>query len=288
MKFIFAFSLGLTAFAPCSASAGQTDGITAAAQPAEANTALAQSIRRGEMLYQFDQAAWHSTDVLMAKAGNPEKLPLKGRIVVPVKEGWQAIYYGQNTSGRFTIFSATWNGTKIIASQFTKGESGAPLSVEANGYADIVEMVMSGQLGTKDLWFCNKARPNFVILPGNGPTEFSLYFMTPQEQLNAFPLGGHHRYDIRNGKVVSKRAFSKSCLAFDKKDDAKGEMRDGVTAGFVASHLMDPTPTEIHVFTAMAAKTILFVTTTQNSKTWLIEAESGGPTIKELNEENWK
>jgi hypothetical protein len=49
--------------------------------------------------------------------------------------------------------------------------------------------------------------------------------------------------------------------------------------GFVISHLLDPTPTEIHVFTALASKSELFVVTSENDQFWKISGEKGLATI---------
>ena len=234
---------------------------------------LSDAIERGKMLYEFDQAAWHSTDAFVALAPDMAKLSLAGRIIVPVEGGLQAIYYGKSEKGRFAVFHGTWNGKVIVDSVYSKGESGAPLSPDAIAYAEIVELVTSGTLDTKDLWFCNKAQPNHALLPGNAPGEFLLYFMTAQDKKESYPLGGHHRFDIKDRKVVARRTFTKSCIAMNK-GDGKRE-----AVGFVISHLLDPVPTEIHVFTAIASGKAVFVST-KSGMVWNVEPSGGTARIQ--------
>jgi hypothetical protein len=152
--------------------------------------ALIEAKTRGKMLYDYDQAAWHSTDTFADMAGDLRNQKLVGRVVVPAEGGLQAIYYGKNDAGRYAIFSGLWNGSKITDAVFSKDDTGPALSAQANSYAEIVEMLISGKVDTKSLWFCNKQTPNFVILPGKASGEYALYMMTPQASTTSFPLGG--------------------------------------------------------------------------------------------------
>lgn len=238
-------------------------------------------IRRGKMLYDFDQAAWHSTDAFVDKARNLDKLTISGRVVVPVEGGLQAIYYGRKDTGRFAIFTGIWNGTKIVDPVYSKGETGPALSEEANAYADVIDLLMSGKLETKDLWYCNKANPNFVVLPGSETGEYFLYFMTAQQKNGVYPLGGHHRLQIRDGKVVSQRKFTNSCI-----DLGDGKSADKKPVMFYLTHMLDDKPTEIHVFTAIASRTVVMVGTIENKQSWLVTPKGDSASI--VNEKDVK
>jgi hypothetical protein len=235
------------------------------------SAAIAQVIKQGKMLYDYDQAAWHSTDALLEQAA-PETLPLAGRIVIPVEGGLQAIYFGKKESGRFAIFTALWNGKKLVDPVFSKGNNGPALSADANAFADVYDLLNSDVIKQDTLWFCNKAQPNIVILPGDGVGEFSLYYMTPQVDLKSYPMGGHHRIDIKNGVVTANRSFTKGCinLDVDKKDKP---------VGFFITHLLDPIPTEIHVFSAIASNTPIYVGAGEKGQTWAITPNNGNADI---------
>ena len=44
------------------------------------------------------------------------------------------------------------------------------------------------------------------------------------------------------------------------------------TVGLMISHLLDPVPTEVHVFFGLWAETPLYVTTVPNRKVWLVDS----------------
>jgi hypothetical protein len=269
-KFLTVAGLITASVTSATAQGPQNTVAPAATMPIE------EILERGKQLYHYDQAAWHSTDLLQANAKDLNKLSLAGRVVVPVNNGWQAIYFGKDGRGRFAIFTAVWTGTEMVEPRYFPDSDGPLLSEQANAMADVVDMLIEGKIDMKGIWFCNKAQPNFVILPGGQSGEFLFYLMTAQTELKSYPFGGHHRIDIGNGKEVGRRKFSNSCLDLSTAD------KDETMEAFYISHIIDPTPTEIHVFTAMAAKSDVIVGTTENKKSWLISPGMGSSTVTEI------
>jgi hypothetical protein len=107
---------------------------------------------------------------------------------------------------------------------------------------------------------------NTAALPpaaAGGPV--SVYLLSPQVSTGELPLGGHHRVDVaEDGRALSERSYTKACLTVP---------RPGAGAvGMVVSHLLDPTPTEIHVFTSLSAKLPVFVATAARS--WAVDGAS--------------
>ena len=100
---------------------------------------------------------------------------------------------------------------------------------------------------------------NPLTLPGATPRDWRVYLLPVVEDGDRVPLGGAWRIDVHDGQVVAQRAFTQGCIALDNQggDDA-----------FVVSHLLDPIPTEIHVFWSLWADKPMFVTTSQG--TWAI------------------
>jgi hypothetical protein len=117
---------------------------------------------------------------------------------------------------------------------------------------------------------------NTVVLPPETPGgPILVYFLTPQTSTTALPFGGHYLVPVAaDGTAGPLRAFTKSCGQLEK-----GEGKDKAVA-LVVTHLLDPTPTEIHVFTMLAAQLPLFVTTTQNDRLWCIEFKDGRARIR--------
>ena len=91
------------------------------------------------------------------------------------------------------------------------------------------------------------ARYNTVVLsPDPAPDGLiHVYMLAATDKAGEVVAGGHFRYDFSpDGKLLeAQRAFTKSCFTIEPPDEKQGE-----PAGFFLTHLLDPTPTEIHVF----------------------------------------
>lgn len=69
-----------------------------------------------------------------------------------------------------------------------------------------------------------------------------------------------------DGTVSGSRPYSVSCLNM-----ARPNLPAGATpVGVMVNHLLDPAPTEIHVFTSYSMRMPLFVST-RDARTWKVE-----------------
>lgn len=88
---------------------------------------------------------------------------------------------------------------------------------------------------------------NTVVLPAEPARGevIRVYMLAATSKTGVIVAGGHFRYEYSvDGKhLESVRTFTKSCIEIPASEDEKGE-----PAGFMLTHLLDPTPTEIHVF----------------------------------------
>ena len=103
---------------------------------------------------------------------------------------------------------------------------------------------------------------NTVVLPADPARtdRWFVYFLPVVTARTTLPIGGAYRIEVSGSKVTGQRAYSRSCLVASNEPDA--------VALFV-SHLLDPVPTEIHVFWSLwAAKPIAI--RTQDDKTWMV------------------
>jgi hypothetical protein len=269
-KLLFgAVLLGVAPISAPSALAETND--TPNAQVDELQPAIDEAIRRGALIYLYDQAAWHSTDAMVAAIKHPEKTGIKGWIVLNAERGAKVIYYAKDDQGLYAVYSAIWTGAKIIeGTVYTLNEREA-LSPEEVRIANIFQSM------PKDgIWTCSKENFNIVTLPREVPEGIdSIYILTPPSAQGVYPAGGHNRVDMKDGSFVSRRPFSKGCLDLGGAETGKG----GAVA-FMVTHMLDPTPTEIHVFTALAADKPIYVATTSNNRTWEVNPNGGKPTIK--------
>ena len=99
--------------------------------------------------------------------------------------------------------------------------------------------------------------------------------MSPQPALDQIPFGGHFRFEVVDGKVVDHRAFTNSCLTMPLQSP-----EEGAPAGLMVSHILDETPTEIHVFSTYVAGLPIYVSTVSNDRVWVIELIEGQPRVR--------
>jgi len=91
-------------------------------------------------------------------------------------------------------------------------------------------------------------RHNTVVLPADSSASpnWVVYLIPGTQDALRIPLGGAHRLelDATAEHLVNERGFTRSCLVLG---DPKGNPKQRPVM-LVASHLLDPVPTEIHVF----------------------------------------
>src|ERR1700733_2171137 len=113
-------------------------------------------------------------------------------------------------------------------------------------------------------------RYNTVVLPADSSAtpNWVVYLIPATQDALRIPLGGAHRLalDATGQHLLSERGFTRSCgVMGDPKADARHR-----PVMLVATHLMDPVPTEIHVFWNLWAGIPLDILTTSNGAVWNI------------------
>jgi hypothetical protein len=252
--------------------------MTAAAAPSSPHmseqdmVAVKRAILRGNLLHAYDQAAWHGTDDLQrlmpdfaAKVG--------GWIVDGPQERPQIVFFDRDPADPHALYIADFEGTKLLRSRVLA--QGEDRSLSAPRKAMIAARRAAGQR-MEGAAMCKQAPFNTVVLPPESPGGPTLvYFLTPQTTNDAIPLGGHYLVEVAaDGKARKPRPFTKSCLEMPLKNPEAVETAEPASIG--TTHLLDPTPTEIHVFSAYAAGMPLFVATMKGGRLWKVENGSIG------------
>jgi hypothetical protein len=262
MRVALVAALLLAAF-PATAQRGPIIASLTASQ----SQALGDVVSRGEALYRYDQAAWHTTDALIA-----ERLPqavmarIIGWVVTPSDDGLKVTYYGRDGDRRFAVFSAIWTGgTRVRERQRSEGNA-ETLVGEAGRLVSMRERV-----DTSGLLLCAGRPFNTVILPSSvtGAAD-SVYFLSPWESAATIPAGGHHRVDFVDGQPQPVRSFSQGCL------NLPAPPPNAFALG--VNHVLDPVPTEAQVFLALTINRPVLVMTrdaAQQQTNWLITPQDG-------------
>jgi hypothetical protein len=228
-----------------------------------------QAVDLGWLVYSYDQAAWHGTDAMLEDVPDARTRGIAGWIVNDIADGWETVFFRPARDGGYeAVWAGVYDGRKVIRRTTYKAGDRAMTPDEA-------ALVKATELARGQKVDRCSAKPfNTVVMPtGRGDGSLYAYLLTPQETTDAVPLGGHHRFEIVDGNVVSQRPFTRSCIALPLKQDGKRPNSLFIT------HLLDQTPTEIHVFSVYAAELPMFVSTGAD-RIWAVELSKGRPQIR--------
>jgi hypothetical protein len=248
----------ILAACPATIMAADTSQLTAMVQ---------QAVERGERLYLHDRAAWQATDDL--REHFPDLLPMVGGYITTDRERTTGLVFYDRSKIRALYRASFSNGTLASSGRPTAATSDlSPLERELISAKDkAVAAFAEAKAG-----LCAKASPNITALSPDEPGgPIIVYMMTPQTNLETFPLGGHYSVEVRSdGSTGKVRKFTNSCLDMP----VSGRPKDARAAAFVVTHLLDPVPTEIHVFTSLASKVPIVVLTSPQGRMWTVDGNT--------------
>jgi hypothetical protein len=233
---------------PASRAVAQERALNASEQ-----ASLRQSLDRGTALYRYDQSAWHVTDAALAALPDASKQLIRGYVTTPAPQGPRTTFFGSTGDNFFALYSAVWTGSAIADAKLYAPEKRVPVS---NEELRLIEARKIALQAAQSLEMCSKAPANMIVVPDNADETVHAYVLTPQTKMDTYPFGGHHRIDVKDGKIIGTRAFTKSCI-----DLALPQGKDSTPVALMVTHLLDPLPTEIHVFNAFAIGLPIMVAT---------------------------
>lgn len=235
------------------------------AQSAEEKAQTDWALSRGQLIYRLDRAAWVATDAIREKFKDAKELSgVRGWIVEPTIQGDAVIFYGRKGEVPFGLFVADVSAEKVTRTVKIAEAESALTSAQIR----LVKAVDSARsaAGTGKYLRCAKEPFNSVVIPPVSPdAPVEVYLLTPQTKTDFLPFGGHHKVTVAVDGKVSARQFTNGCIEM-------GPLRG--TSAVTITHLLDPTPTEVHTFTSLTGKTPVIVLTTSNKTVWSIENAS--------------
>jgi hypothetical protein len=228
----------------------------AAAQHAIPSADLATVSARGAAIYAFDQAAWHTTDTMVAR-----QLPdavmgtIRGWVVEPQGDTLRVSYFGIADGTPYAVYVADYRNGAVSNERVP--EAGSDRALSPLGLRLAAARVAAATAG-KALLKCSDRAFNTVVLPPDSDGVIPVYLLTPETVNDQYPMGGHHEIDIAaDGSVAAQRDFTRSCLTVGDSAAPAG----GKPVAIFVTHLLDQHPTEIHVFTSLTAHQPIFVGT---------------------------
>jgi len=234
---VFAILLCLAAAAPA----------PAAAQSGAEQARIRFAIERGRLLFELDRAAWVGTDDMMERIRDASSSGMRGYVVERDGAGYAVTFFGGPEDAPVAFYRGRVENRRVVGREIFPATARPALTPAQRRLAAI--RLMAAGLGRRP---CGDQPFNTAAIPPETEgAPIDLYLLTPQVRRDAWPLGGHYRATINaDGTVASSRAFMNSCMEMAR--------REGALA-FVVSHLLDPVPTEIHVFTALTSGVQLYV-----------------------------
>lgn len=224
-----------------------------------------ESASIGEWLYVFDRAAWVSTDALTAAVPKAQLSGIGGYVVeVPEAQTLRVTYYRGDGDSARAFFVADVRDGKVLHQQLLT----TPVALTpAQATLARARAVAAEQARTRGYRPCTAAPFNTVVLPGRSGGPSAVYLLSAQTEAARYPIGGSYRVVVSgDGQVLASRPYSVGCLML-----SPPKLPEGATpVGFMVSHVLDPVPTELHVFASYNLRAPLFVTT-PDKRVWRVE-----------------
>lgn len=240
------------------ASAPDSDG------PARAQR-VAQASDIGRLLFLFDRAAWVSSDTLTS-AVPKNRLSGPGGYVVELADTatLRVTYFRGNGADARAFFVADVQDGKVVHQDVLSQPMALSQRQATLARAREIAADRARERGYKP---CTSAPFNTVVMPSQGDGPIAVYLLTAQQDGHSYVVGGNYRVVVApDGSVVASRPYSVTCLNL-----AQPKLPAGAKpVGFVINHLLDPVPTELHVFASYSLSMPVFVSTPDHH-VWKVE-----------------
>ncbi|HEX8525868.1 hypothetical protein [Allosphingosinicella sp.] len=246
---------------------------TAIASSAPASTApptpgerarIAATVERGRLLFELARAAQLTTQDMFLRIPDPTAAGITGWVAERQGNGLTVVYYADGEGGPVAVYRAQLAGGRIAARDVFTGADRPPLTATQRRMA----AARSAAAGLDRQPCAGDAPFNVFVIPPAGPdSPIDVYKLTPQTQRARYPLGGHFLASVAgDGSIANIRGFTNRCLDLDVPPVAPGAR----PAPLAVTHLLDPLPTEIHVFLSLWMNRPLLVATGEPHRLWAV------------------
>lgn len=219
--------------------------------PEEETAALRSAEQMGAALFHHDRAGAVATDAALKVRAFKKDKRVRGWITEQREGQIVVTFIDQAPLALYRIaVSAEGHAGTVVAleppealSDFERGAAAARSAAVASSFEACSE------------------KYNSVVLPADANGDWLVYLLPATTKKNIVPFGGTYRLTVSGSNILSKRAFTRSCIALDNNPKS---------VGLMITHILDPVPTEVHVFANLWAKKPLFVTIAPLRTLWSI------------------
>ena len=241
------------------------EGPAAASSARSIEQRIADAASRGRLIHEFDRAAWVSSDALMAAGPKDQRSGVGGYVVEASEaQSLRVTYYRGSAAAAQAFFVADVRGGKVVRKELLA----TPISLSPDqavlARAREVAGVRARERSYKP---CTPAPFNTVVVPSRQGGPVAVYLLSAQKDAGTYPMGGNYRVIVApDGQVLTSRPYSVSCVNL-----TVPKLPDGAKpVGLIVTHLLDPVPTEIHVFASYNLRMPVFVGT-PDKRVWEVQ-----------------
>ena len=240
--------------------------IPAAAQTRDEQARLDWTTARGRLLFEVDRAAWVTTDDFRERLSQADQRLIRGWTVERDGTGYVVVYYiaGEGNLRR-ALYRGRVENRRVVSRETFRPGAGPELTPMQRRIADAL-----GLVSRLEIRVCADSRPNLAVIPPDSlEAPMDVYVLTPQTQTGIYPFGGHMRATFSAaGALLSQRTFTNSCLNMSDRPEGNDQV-----AAIGVTHLLDPIPTEIHVFLSIWMALPVAVATHEPQRVWMVTGD---------------
>jgi hypothetical protein len=204
-------------------------------------TELAEITERGRQLAEYDAAAWHATDAVIAM--KPAEGSVARYLAKKTDKGW-IVAFGRLNEQRDKFLIVYEAGQGGNPKEFSVKKYGAPKE-DTEFYFSAAKAIETALAE-----FTGANRPyNVAVLPAKSG-QLYVYVIPAQTEHGVYPLGGDVRYLMSQdgSKIVEKRQLHKSIIEF------KSPPEEQKTEGGYHTAVLDDIPEDTDVFHVLVRK----------------------------------
>jgi hypothetical protein len=234
---------------------------TAALPPMSENEQRSAALTRdlGTLIYLHDRAASIGTDEVRKLGVLDKDKRLHGYITERRGDEIRVTFYGTEKQGE--AHSALY---RVVVP-----DAGRPHPAEAIATPELLSTYEAGAVAARRLALGERFEPacsrqyNSVVIPAMAGPEMGwvVYLLPGTTEAKVLPVGGAHRVEVNaaGDRIGNRRTYTRACLNFSIDPNAEA---------LVLTHLLDPQPTELHVFWSLQIRRPLMVLTLPDGSMW--------------------
>jgi len=228
---------------------------------------LDQAVARGRQLIAIARAGILSTQDMLSRVTDPDAAGIAGWIAEPQGNAMLVTFYADGDSGPAAVYRAEILGPRVVSRETFLDPAARPALTPIQARMARARAATDGL----DHQACSTQPFNvFVIPPASADAPIDVYQVSAPTQRGRYPLGGHFKSTIAaDGSVASSRGFTSACVDIEAPPVPEGQQPRPIAV----THILDPLPTEIHVFLSLWVGRPLIVATGEPERLWAVTGE---------------